>query len=149
MPPRKSPKTYALTALAEHLKNARKPVNHREWTENDIVNHIRIGQDVTLTPVRKLIKAALRNKCLELVIGIPPGSPRGEDENPLAPTYFYEGPDVMKLEPLLTSRNKLLNCSATLCYGDGGNSVETDEEAAHAYKVIEDNYREPSLCLYF
>ena len=147
--PSKSKVTTTTTALAELTKLKGRPRFGRNYTENEIVNRIRIADEVTLTSARKLLKAAIRKKCISVVVGVPPGSPRGEDEHPLSPNFFYDGPDVNMLEHLLIAPHTMLNCSATICYGDGGQEIESDEDAEEALKIILENYREPQLCLYF
>ena len=145
MPPRKPTQT----ALTERTKSGTLATFGTDLTINDVVNSVRIGTLVSIGLVRKMIKAAIRNKSLSIVIGIPPGSPRGEDECSRNPTYFYEGGDIMKLEPLLVTPDTTLECSACICYGDGGVGIESDEQAAHAIQVILGKHREPMLCLYF
>jgi hypothetical protein len=137
------------TALSGYAKRAPLPSSGPKFHEKDILAQIRVSKFIDAKQTRKLIMSAFRNKCLYLCIGIPPGSPRGEDEDTKSPDYFYEGDDLMELEYMLETPNTILECSATLIYGDGGISVETDEHAAHAYKIIEDKYREPTLYLHF
>jgi hypothetical protein len=36
-----------------------------------------------------------------------------------------------------------------MSYGDGGFDVTNDEDAEDALEIIQDNYREPELILYF
>ena len=149
-PTRATKQQVVETALSECIKHRNSPVYRHAWTEREIVNHVRLGKYVTLGPLRKLIHAALLNKCLRITIGIPPGSPRGEEEDSKNPIYFYEGPDIMKLAPLLTTRKTLLDCTATLAYDGGGLSVETETEAIHAFFVIGFcGEKNPSLTLHF
>jgi hypothetical protein len=53
------------------------------------------------------------------------------------------------LEPLLLSDHTILVCTATLSYGDGGVTVEDNDDAESALDIIMENYREPELILYF
>ena len=149
MPPRKAPVDPTATALTEHTKNALLPTSVPKVTEKDIIEQIRIGKFTDAKQTRKLIMTAFRNKSLYLCIGIPPGSPRGHDEPITSPDYFYEGDDLLQLEHLLLTPDTILDGSATLVYGDGGNSIESNEEAAHACNVIQEKYREPILYLHF
>ena len=149
MLPSKTPVNSTATSLTEHAKNARLPTSLPEITEKDIIELIRIGKFIDAKQTRKLITAAFRHRVLYLCIGIPPGSPRGHDEPAISPDYFYEGDGLMQLEHLLLTPDSTLDCSATLVYGDGGNSIESTEEAAHACKIIQDKYREPTLHLHF
>ena len=116
-------------------------------TEKDIVNHIRISPNVTLSCTRKLINAALRAKCLDITIGLPP--PKAYTQTAANPNYFYEGSDILQLEPMLANNHTMLECTATLCWGDGGQAIEEDSDVEHAMQVIRDNYREPCLSLFF
>ena len=116
-------------------------------TAKDIVNHIRICPDVTLSRTRKLINAAIRANCLHITIGLPP--PKAYVEAAANPTYYYEGSDIMQLEPLLATKHTMLECTATVCVGDGGEDVEDDSDAENATHYIQKGYREPSLSLFF
>jgi len=116
-------------------------------TEKDIVNHIRISPNVTLSYTRKLINAALRAKCLDITIGLPPQKTYAQTA--ANPNYYYEGSDIMQLEPMLADKRTMLECTATLCWGDGRQSIEEDSDVENAIQVIQDNYREPSLSLFF
>ena len=149
MPPRKNTSNPTQTALTERAKSGTLATFGTDLTINDVVNSVRIGTLVSIGLVRKMIKAAIRNKALAITIGIPPGSPRGEDECSRNPIYFYEGCDIMKLEPLPVTPNTILECSACICYGGGGAGIESDEQATHAIQVLLDNHLEPTLCLYF
>ena len=117
-------------------------------TAKDIVDRIRIDPDVTLTPTRKLLKAALEAKCLVITIGVPPGSPR-QDETANAPNFYYDGYDIMQLGPLIKNKQTILERTATICVGDGGSCVEDDDDAEQALNIIQKNYRDPILSLYF
>ena len=77
-----------------------------------------------------------------------------EDEHesshhPLSPQYKYCGEDVRKLKPLLITDHTMLECTATLSYGDGGMSIDTNDDIQSAIDILTDNYREPMLILYF
>ncbi len=95
----------AMTALASDLpKPPKQPPR-----EQPIINRVRVLNDVTLTPGRKLLKAALKAQRLSIHIGFAPnhlhigeGSPtEGEsDTHPLSPRYYYYG-RVQKLSPAL------------------------------------------------
>ena len=132
----------------------------RATIENRIINRIRIiGDDdeavssgITLTVGRKLIKAALKNNQLSINIGTNPYDSEEERESshhPLSPQYKYCGNDIRKLEPLLITDHTMLECTATLSYGDGGMSIETNDDVQSAIDILTDNYREPQLILYF
>ena len=136
----------------------------RATIENRIINRIRIiGDDdetsgtvgasgITLTVGRKLIKAALKNNQLSINVGTNPYDSEEERESshhPLSPQYKYCGMDIRKLEPLLITDHTMLECTATLSYGDGGMSVETNDDVQSAIDILSDNYREPQLILYF
>ena len=133
----------------------------RATIENRIINRIRIiGDDeetsgtsgITLTVGRKLIKAALKNNQLSINVGTNPYDSEDEHESshhPLSPQYKYCGTDIRKLEPLLITDHTMLECTATLSYGDGGMSVETKDDVQSALDILNDNYREPQLILYF
>jgi hypothetical protein len=131
----------------------------RVTIENRIINRIRImGDDeetssgITLTVGRKLIKAALKNNQLSINIGTNPYDSEEERESshhPLSPQYKYCGNDIRKLEPLLITDHTMLECTATLSYGDGGMSVDTNDDVQSAIDILTDNYREPMLILYF
>jgi hypothetical protein len=137
------------------------PKETRTSLENRIINRIRIiGDDeeasgtsgITLTMGRKLIKAALKNNQLSINIGSNPYDSEDEHESshhPLSPQYKYCGKDVRKLEPLLITDHTMLECTATLSYGDGGMSIETNDDVQSAIDILTDNYREPEFILYF
>jgi len=151
MSPRKTLVDLNVTALTEHTQNAQLPVFNPKLTREDIIKRIRIGKFIDAKQTHKLITAAIRNDVLKVAIGIPPGSPRGENpcKDTLNPDYWYEGDDLMELEEFVLKPDTILECSATLAYGDGGSSIESIEEVAHAYKVIQEKYREPTLFLHF
>jgi hypothetical protein len=150
-----TPKT-ATTALG-----ARRP--EQPIVEHNIINRIWISRDVSLNVGRKLMAAALKAKKLSLHIGIDPdalhydeeadtGEEAAEnkhDEHPLSPRFYYCGNDIKQLEHLLVNNHIMLICSATMSYGDGGFDVTNDEDAEDALEIIQDNYREPELILYF
>ena len=132
----------------------------RATIESRIINRLRIiGDDdeavssgITLTAGRKLIKAALKNNQLSINVGTNPYDSEEERESshhPLSPQYKYCGMDIRKLEPLLITDHTMLECTATLSYGDGGMSVETNDDVQGAIDILIDNYREPQLILYF
>ena len=137
------------------------PKETRATIESRIINRIRImGDDdealnaigITLTAGRKLIKAALKNNQLSINIGTNPYDSEDEHESshhPLSPQYKYCGKDVRKLEPLLITDNTMLECTATLSYGDGGMSIETNDDVQSTIDILTENYREPMLILYF
>ena len=133
----------------------------RATIENRIINRIRIiGDDdeavssgITLTVGRKLIKAALKNNQLSINIGTNPYDSEEEEKesshHPLSPQYKYCGKDIRKLEPLLITDHTMLECTATLSYGDGGMSIDTNDDIQSAIDILTENYREPELILYF
>ena len=124
----------------------------RTSLEARITNRIRIMDNVTLTIGRKLTKTALKNDQLAINIGINPYSSEEECESshhPLSPQYRYSGKDIRKLEQLLINDHNMIECTATLSYGDGGMSVDTDDDAESAIDILRNNYREPELILYF
>ena len=130
------------------------PNENRTTLETRIINHVRILDSVTLTLGRKLIKAALKANMLTIHIGLDPfgdshTDARETSEHPLSPNYRYSGHDIRKLEPLLITDHTILECTATLSYGDGGMSVDSDDDVESAMDVILANYREPELHLYF
>ena len=130
------------------------PNENRTTLETRIINHVRILDSVTLTLGRKLIKAALKANMLTIHIGLDPfgdshTDARETSEHPLSPNYRYIGHDIRKLEPLLITDHTILECTATLSYGDGGMSVDSDDDVESAMDVILENYREPELHLYF
>jgi hypothetical protein len=142
------------------------PKESRAALETRIINHIRILDNVTLTVGRKLITAALKANKLKIQIGLETcrrcGSfevqcecggervhPSDYGDHPRTPNDFYEGDDIRKLEPLLQSDHTILECTATLSYGDGGVTVEDNDDAESALDIIMENYREPELILYF
>ena len=148
------------------------PKDTRATIESRIINRIRImGDDeealnaigkgdalasgtsgITLTTGRKLIKAALKNNQLSINIGSNPYDSEDEHESshhPLSPQYKYCGKDVRKLEPLLITDHTMLKCTATLSYGDGGMSIDTNDDIQSAIDILTENYREPMLVLYF
>ncbi len=146
------PSAAALTALS----SGRSQLPKLQTTTDQIINRIRVLNDVTLSPGRKLLKAALKANRLELYIGVAPLLPyltQSEEtetnDAPLSPTYYYHGKDIDKLEHRLVNNHRMLECTATLSYGDGGFNVSDDEEAAYALSLIKDNYRDPTLILYF
>ncbi len=107
---------------------------------------------ITLTAGRKLIKAALKNNQLSINIGLNPYDSEEERESshhPMSPQYKYCGKDVRKLEPLLITDHTMLECTATLSYGDGGMSIDTCDDVRSAIDILTENYREPMLILYF
>ena len=116
-------------------------------TEKYIVNHIRISPNITLSYTRKLINAALRAKCLDITIGLPPQKPY--TQTAANPNYYYEGSDIAQLEPMLADKHTVLECTATLCWGDGGQAIEEDSDVEHAMRVIQDNYRDSCLSVFF
>ncbi len=130
------------------------PTETRATLENRIINHIRILDSVTLALGRKLIEAALKANKLTMQIGLEPhcrsdsADIKETADHPLSPNYRYSGHDVRKLEPMLMNDHAMLDCTATLSYGDGGVSVETDD-VERALDIISENYREPELVLYF
>ena len=71
------------------------------------------------------------------------------DSHSRTPNDYYAGDDIRKLEPLLLSDHTILECTATLCYGDGGVCVENNDDAESALNIINENYREPEIILYF
>ena len=123
------------------------PCDEVQLTAQDIVNHIRICPNVTLSRTRKLINAALQAKCLDVTIGLPP--PKASVQTAANPTYYYEGNNIMELEPMLVNKRTMLECTATLCWGDGGQAIDDDGDVEHEIQVIQDNYREPSLSIFF
>ena len=137
------------------------PRETRTSIENRIINRIRImGDDeetlnassITLTTGRKLIKAALKNNQLSINIGTNPYDNEDEHESshhPLSPQYKYCGKDIRKPEPLLITDHTMLECTATLSYGDGGMSNDTNDDIQSAIDILTENYREPMLILYF
>ena len=140
-------KPFALLA-----KDAYGAVETRAALETRIVNHIRILDSVTLTVGRRLIKTAIKSNRLAINIGVNPYDSEEDHESshhPLSPQYRYNGKDIRKLEPLLVNDHTMLECTATLCYGDGGMSVENNDDAESALDIINENYREPVLVLYF
>ena len=137
------------------------PKETRTTIENRIINRLRITGDdeetsgtsgITLTMGRKLIKAALKNNQLSINIGTNPYDSEDEHESshhPLSPQYKYCGKDIRKLEPLLITDHTMLECTATLSYGDGGMSIDTNDDIQSAIDILTENYREPELILYF
>ncbi len=69
-------------------------------------------------------------------------------DHPVSPKCYYHGADIRKLEPMLINDRIILVCTATLSYGDGGKSVETDDDAETALNILIDKYRDPELILY-
>ena len=146
-----------------YLTPAKKPAKQQS-PEDYIINHIKIEPSVTLTWTRKLIKAAVKHKKLSIQIGMDPTPERyyNEEEpsgpaepitesshHPLSPRYYYCGADLRKLEPRLLDNLTMLQCTATLSYGEGGMSVDDNDDAESALDIIKENYREPELTLYF
>ncbi len=130
------------------------PKENRATLETRIINHVRILDSVTTTAGRELIKAALKANKHTIHIGLDPygGSDRdvGEtSDHPMSPNYRYSGHDIRKLEPLLITDRTILECTATLSYGDGGISVDSDDDVESALDVIIENYRESELHHYF
>ena len=127
----------------------------RTMTETRVINRIRVmGDDSASGPTvavgRKLIRTALKGNMLSINVGSNPFDSEDEHESkhqPSSPQYKYCGKDIRKLSILLT--DKMLECTATLSYGDGGMSTETDEDCESAVNILLDNYREPSLILFF
>jgi hypothetical protein len=50
---------------------------------------------------------------------------------------------------MLINDQTILECTATLSYGDGGMSIENNDDAETALDIIAQNHREPELTLYF
>ena len=124
--------------------------NTPSLTEDAIINRIRFENGLPLALVRKLIKTAHKMKALEIHIGI--NGSENQVESPLHPSnprYFYNGRDINKLEHFILNSKSVLNCSATLSYGDGGMSLEDEADVENAIQILTDNYREPELILYF
>ena len=140
--------SHVTTAFTTNGHPFELPAVEKRPTEKDIVNHIRICPGVTLSPTRKLINAALRANCLHITIGVPPGSPR-PDESVVAPNYYYKGSDIMHLEPLLFTEHTMLNCTASVCFGDDCRDIENDEEAKAALSLLLLSEGQPNLRLYF
>ena len=133
------------------------PKETRVAVETRVINHLRILDDVTLTVARKLIRAAMKANVLTIQIGMEPcckcrcpyENVKESGHHPLSPQYFYYGADIRKLEPMLINDQTILECTATLSYGDGGVSVENNDDAENALDIIAQNHREPELTLYF
>ena len=141
-------------SIAETTLSAYRPAP--PTTEQHITNRIRISNNVSLNVGRKLLKAALKANKLSLHIGVEPetsdteqAEAESDEQNPFSPNYYYYGRDINKLKQLLVSNHIMLNCSATVSYGDGGYDISNDEEAEYALSLIKDDYREPELILYF
>jgi hypothetical protein len=151
MPPKKTQRQLKPSVSGNFSYNGTPftlPVDEHKTTAKHIVNHIRICPEVTLSPARKLINAAIQQNCLHITIGVPPGSPK-TDQTAAAPDFYYEGSDLMQLETLMQTENTMLNCTATLVIGDGGFDVANDEDAHDACHLVKETIREPSLCLFF
>ncbi len=82
------------------------------------MNHTLICFNVTLSPTRKLINAAIRAKCFHITIG----SPR-PDEMAIAPNFYHEDSDLRQREPMLLTPHTMQNCTANISVGDGGDGV--------------------------
>jgi len=119
-------------------------------TDDAIINRIRMGNGIPNHLVRILIKTAHRKKQLEIHIGIN-GNQNEIDANmhPSNPMYCYNGRDIKKLKYLIVNNKTVLSCSATLCYGDGGMSIETEDDIKQSIEILTDDYREPKLILFF
>jgi hypothetical protein len=123
--------------------------------EEYIAKHITLEPPVTRTVARKLIETAIDNGMIKFQIGMEPNTGDEEDEitetrdHPLSPKYYYYGSDIKKLSPRLLNQKTILKASATISYGDGGMSIESDEDAYQSIEILKDNYREPVLILYF
>ena len=103
--------TTQQTALSSSSPKQPKPMP----LEGVIINRIRMSDSISLPAMSRLIKAAQKTKRLKIHIGIDGGVEEKEnEEHPTAPTYYYNGSDVTKLEPLLVNENTILKCSATL-----------------------------------
>ena len=99
----------------------------------------------------------IKSNVLTMQIGMEPcckcGCPyeniKESGHHPLSPQYFYYGADIRKLEPMLINDRTMLECAATLSYGDGGMSIENNDDAESALDIIAQNHREPELILFF
>ena len=128
------------------------PKETRTSLESRIINRLRIMDNITLTMTRKLIRTALKNNQLSINVGTNPYDSEEERESshhPMSPQYKYCGKDIRKLEPLLITDHTMLECTATLSYGDGGMSIDTNDDVQSAIDILTENYREPELILYF
>ena len=133
-------------SLQEFALQRTKAQQDRQQTPLAILRRVRLGHGVSSSTAQRLARTAFRANKLSIQIGIPPGTPRGEDEPEHSPCFYYEGHDVMKLKELGTNT---LEASATLCFGDGGLHIENEHDAAQALRILEDGYREPELILFF
>lgn len=138
--------TNPMTALQALAAQRAQVQQDKQQTPLSLLRRVSLDNGVSLSASRKLLRTAFRTKHLSIQIGIPPGSPRGEDEPDHSPYFHYEGTDITKLREL--SENSL-NASATLVYGDGGMEISNDDDVEEALRILEDNYREPELILYF
>ncbi len=71
------------------------PTQDKRPTAKDVGNHIRICPNVTLSPGRDFMFAAIRAK--RLTIGVPPHKSSVETSD--NPTSYYEGSYLMQLDP--------------------------------------------------
>ena len=138
--------TSPITALQALATQRAQVQNDKRKTALSLLRRVSLGYGVSLSATRKLLQTAFRTKHLSIHIGIPPGSPRGEDEPDHSPCFYYEGTDITKLSEL---GEKTAEASATLVYGDGGMEICSDDDVEEALRILEDNYREPDLILYF
>ncbi len=132
------------------------PKETRVAVETRVINHLRIIDDLILTVARKLARAAMNANVLKIKIGMEPcckcGCPyenvNESGHHPSSPQYFYYGADIRKLEPMLINERIILERTATLSYGEGGMSVENNDDAENAMDIITQNHREPELTLF-
>ena len=145
MPAKKRTSTQQ-TALSSAPVKQPKPLS----TEETVINSIRFENGIPTALVRKLMKTAHNMHALDIHIGVNGSENEVESVlHPSNPRYFYNGRDIKKLEHFVFDSKSVLNCSATLSYGDGGTSLEDADDIENAIQILSENYRDASLILYF